>query len=30
MGLEDAELDFNCMKIDSSESFVIDTNAFFR
>lgn len=29
MGLEDAESDFNCMKVGSSEGFVIDTIAFF-
>ena len=30
MGLEDAESDFNCMKVGSSEGFVIDTITFFR
>ena len=30
MGLEDAELDFNCMKVDSSKSSLIGAIAFFR
>lgn len=31
MGLEDSQTDFNCMKIESSESLVICTKiAFFR
>lgn len=29
MGLEDAESDFICMKVGSSESSVIGTNCFF-
>jgi hypothetical protein len=29
MGLEDAELDFNCMKVGSSDSFVINAQCFF-
>ena len=29
MGLEDAESDLICMKVDSSEGFVIGTNSFF-
>ncbi len=29
MGLEDTESDFNCMKVDSSESFMVSTKCFF-
>lgn len=29
MGLEDTESDLICMKVDSSEGFVIGTNGFF-
>lgn len=29
MGLEDAESDFNCMKVDSSEGSVVDAASFF-